>query len=693
LNAHEAAQAAALLRANRQAAALRTAKAPPSFLSPAEVETAIRSLAAQNFLALRRRCLQPTADGFCAFVEAVMVDEGGDDVEQAPIHASWIAHVLWCHERGVGPVVLAPWGHGKSVNLICALTAWMLAIDPSLMVRIVTNSDENAKGRMRLIRAIMESERYTLLFPHVTFLRKATDETLHLDRPRGGLSANPSVIASTIGSSRAGPRCNVLLIDDVADLENSVLRPADRAKVAQSVKGSAKSRLIPRKTNERRPFYGLCSQIGTRWHEEDWWGETLRSGAYCVLVQAVTADNSAIACAVTGSKRVLDVYPPIALTSRRDFDHKARRAPVGDIPDAMPLRGYDYAKPVGVLPVWEAGGYGKEQLDALEEEDERVHNCGRRQAPYADGSRMFPNVFLALRDVDAPTDLADGWVATSGVDLAGESRPGTAIVTVAERGRERLFCDVQHGRWSSPQTSDAISTVYEWWQPALVVVESNGYQGSLISWGTAAGAPWTRSVVPFNTGSNKFDPTTGIQSIDIEFRNGAWTFPARAVGLVKNEAGGWESDGSHPRACKCSWCVLWRVLVTCTEHDLRSKQNTVDLLMALWFAVCGLARVRRRGVRFGTMDADGSSVEFVAEAGDIGMREIREGPGRRAGVLARGAGGNGGAGSGGNGNGSGNGQGSPAGNVLPDAVRSHLRDVFPGLGAGDAADAGMEVFW
>ena len=660
---------------------------------------------------LRAVVSQPTTEGFHTFVEQVLRDTDGSPIRQAPIHFMWESHAQWCHAHGVVPVTLAPWRHGKSVQRVCARAAWMIGQDPSLRLRTITNNEDNLKGRVRLTGQVIQSDAFKLLFPAVELARPPGEMTIHVKQQRGR-AADPSVIAKTVNSQRVGGGCDVLFIDDVSDLENSVLRPAERPKVIQSVEGSAQSRLVGRRPGETRRWVGYQEQIGTRWHEEDWWGHVIGLGKrYCILVQALNEDNSAIDCAVMGPSDILEIYPWAYQLAVRRFDPATVADEPPDEPYAATVKGYENGKAIGSIPTWDEGGWGKERLDEEEEASPRWHNCGRRHRPFSEGSRIFPHVERALRDVEPPADVPEGFLVAVGADLSSQKRPGNALVTVGSNGAARLLCDVRMGRWSSPQTSDQLTAVADYWQPNMVLVETNGYQASLVEWGERAGATWTRAVEPFVTGSNKYEPTTGIQALDLEFRNGAWVFPARAIGLRPTEDGRWESDGSHERLCKCGWCSLWRILTTCTEQDLRSNQDQIDALMALWFAVSGLNRILRRAIRFGSVgddgstcyEADGTGVRRILQGGDIDRAREHEAAGLSFGVGPIGPGGRPGSGEGPGSGGPGSGgdnaaidpvTGQPVGRgistqearELESVATAHLRRrveaAFPGLNPG-----------
>ena len=546
---------------------------------------------------IRRRVRGPGADAYHTFVEAVFRDENDDPVEQAEIHRAWESHSRWCYQHRLIPTVLAPWGHGKSVQRVCLRVAFMLARNPSLRILVVTNTDANAKNRTRLVSSILASDGFKMLFPEVEFSRPPTDYEIHMKRR--GRAGDPSFTARTIFSKGVGARVDVIIVDDVSDLENSLLKPAERSKVGMSVKGATKSRLVPRKKEKpgRRPpreWTGYTEQIGTRWHDEDWWGECLRSGAYCTLVLAMAQDNGRINCAVVGPADALESYPWAYQIIQRTFDPD--EAP-GPAPDDLPvLQRYESAKAIGTIPLWEEGGYDQEEMGRREVDDPRWHNCGRRQIPYSEGEQAFPHFGQCVHKVEPRITVPSGWYVTVGCDPGGTTRPGNAIAVIAGNESERVFLEIRLGKWTGTELSEQLTEVFQRWNPDAVVVETNALQAYLVEIGMLAKAPWTSRVRPFHTGSNKMNPLEGVPALDIEFSHNAWSFPGLA----------WSGHPQGHEEQGCPWCVLRRAFVTTTRQDLRHHTDRVDTIMATWFAHRRLIQLCRYVGAVGFVGSDGS---------------------------------------------------------------------------------------
>lgn len=220
------------------------------------------------------------------FCEYVMRDEAGRPFKQSPIHRLWHAFIALCDIHGVRPVILAPWGSGKSVQIAIARVLWEIGRNPSLRVKVVCNSDVNAKLRVASIgRYITESMEYHRAFPDVQPDRDAFWSAHELFVRRPGRSVDPTVEAKGIMSTGVGGRADLIVFDDVVDQRNAIEQPALREKVKENFANVWMSRL----DKGGRAWY-----IATAWHHDDL-TSYLRFGAdrrqkYWVLTQAVGDD-------------------------------------------------------------------------------------------------------------------------------------------------------------------------------------------------------------------------------------------------------------------------------------------------------------------------------------------------------------------------------------------------------------------
>jgi hypothetical protein len=243
--------------------------------------------AAKTALDLR---LDRVRANYHAYAEFTLKDKDGDYIRQAAIHRVWYAHVMACWAAGRHPGILAPWGHGKTSQLVVGLPTFLVGLDPSLRTKVVCNNDSRAMERVMGISAIVRSPRYRLAFPNVRAVpaekarrtgqqQKWTQHAIYLDRP--GFAIDPSFHAAGILSGGIGGRCDLLVFDDIVDQKNAIDNPADREKVINNMDGTWMSRMEP----DARLLF-----VGTPWHQSDASHVILDRPAWCVLRMYISDD-------------------------------------------------------------------------------------------------------------------------------------------------------------------------------------------------------------------------------------------------------------------------------------------------------------------------------------------------------------------------------------------------------------------
>lgn len=234
----------------------------------------------------------------------------------------------------------------------------------------------------------------------------------------------------------------------------------------------------------------------------------------------------------------------------------------------------------GKLPLWSAQWPKAALIQKFRMIHKRAFDQGFRMKSYVDGDFMFPHFKVALekgKGFSIPLTMPPGHAVSMGIDLASHRRRGNGIVVCATSpGGEKYPLDVRIVRASSPQLAQAVREMAFQWRPSVIIIENNAYQTSFIEWMQAAGEdfPFWDCIVPFFTGSNKADPEFGLQTLDIEFKNGSWAWP-RELQPETNE---------HPPTCECGPCLL------CAQISLHPQGDQIDALMAFWFAREGLRR-------------------------------------------------------------------------------------------------------
>jgi predicted phage terminase large subunit-like protein len=125
-----------------------------------------------------------------------------------------------------------PRGHGKTTTGALTLS-WLLGHYPHLRVKILGSTDTEAAKTAAMIREIIESDRYRTVFPHIKI--RSLDKSKQRWRLEGArMGARDATIESMGVMGRAGGRFDILWTDDISDLRNSVLIPAERDKVKEA---------------------------------------------------------------------------------------------------------------------------------------------------------------------------------------------------------------------------------------------------------------------------------------------------------------------------------------------------------------------------------------------------------------------------------------------------------------------------
>jgi len=122
-----------------------------------------------------------------------------------------------------------PRGHGKSVQAALRY-AYEIGRNPSIRIWHVAQTDEKASEQVRFVGGLLTSPLYGLIFPHIR-IDSVSASSVIVARPRA--SRDATLRASGI-FGRAGGRADLLVGDDVCDLRNSILVPAERQKVKEA---------------------------------------------------------------------------------------------------------------------------------------------------------------------------------------------------------------------------------------------------------------------------------------------------------------------------------------------------------------------------------------------------------------------------------------------------------------------------
>ena len=538
---------------------------------------------------LYRQAAEFTLGGMMAFSLGVCRDEKGDAIEPAAIHWSWFAHIFHCWKHKVTPIVLAPWGHGKSVSVAVNLPLWFLGHSPDIRVKIVCNADDNSVKRVRAVRSYIgdkprhRNKDLSKVFPR---LRRGKgpwgDHAIVVERSPNAIAADSSLEAHGVFGVGIGGRCDLLIGDDVPDRRNTIEHPSMRPRVIQTIKGTWQSRLEPT---------GRHVEVCTRWHDEDLTADRMGNAAYCVMVQRINEKMDGIDCEI--------VNPPAAEPH--------------PVPDRMPLWSERWGKPALKRRRAEIG--------------EVEYKRGFEQRAISDDDLWFPSWELCHRPVEIE-DIAGIEKARviASMDPAGKKRRGFGMMAVALLPEGyRVPIDIRLGRWTQPEALRHMDEVDARYAPRIVGVESNGVQDAIQDWARTSGKLWWPRIKAFQTQTNKADPERGLRGLEVEFAQGAWIWPTHEPvdprdGRRKPVEMGGVPLKDHLGVCDCAWCEFDRQVRTFPAA------TSTDLLMCQWF---------NRELLVATEGA----LSGIGRLGDMarnGQGDVRRG--RRSGMEERGKG-------------------------------------------------------
>lgn len=238
-----------------------------------------------GLLRLRERA----RENYHAFIESTTKTEKGASVRQESLHRIIHAHIDTCWDYGLHPLILAPFGHGKSVQVAVGRVCWEIGRDPSIRSKIICNNDGKAMERVMGCASLLRSKSYRFIFPDI---RKPTKEEIangapskwtqheiYLSRP--GMALDPSIQAAGVLSGGTGGRADLIVFDDIVDQKNAIDEPTLRDKVYENVQNVWMQRLVAD---------GRAVGIATPWHMDDTTHRLMDNPAWSVLRCSISRD-------------------------------------------------------------------------------------------------------------------------------------------------------------------------------------------------------------------------------------------------------------------------------------------------------------------------------------------------------------------------------------------------------------------
>ena len=123
-------------------------------------------------------------------------------------------------------------GIGKTVQAVLR-ASWDVGHDPTIRIKVLQQSNDEASKTGRLVRDIMESPRYRAVFPEIEPDPTCWNVT-EMRVKHGSMQRDPTFDFKGI-FGRAGGRWDCLIVDDICDLRNSVQHPAMRDQVKDAL--------------------------------------------------------------------------------------------------------------------------------------------------------------------------------------------------------------------------------------------------------------------------------------------------------------------------------------------------------------------------------------------------------------------------------------------------------------------------
>lgn len=499
----------------------------------------------------RAQICREDVNEFCIFIGKDA--ETGLPIVQEPIHEEF-QFLADAHKR---LIVMAFPESGKSSQLSVFRPLWLLGNNPELRIAVVSKTDKNATKNTRLMKEYIEkSEEIAEVFPDLLPGDKWEEGFFTVRRPR--FSKDPSVQALGLNGSPTGSRIDVLILDDVLDLENT-LSPAERKKTIRRIRGAFIDRLSKN---------GVIIFLTNAWHPED---------AAHVFEKEGQRKGKAGGWHLARFP-VIDKDGNFAWPEKWDDER---------IEDARDIMG----------PIEFARAF----LCRARDEGESPFDKDALEAAVNRADEFQVDLTYAVRTEDFP-----GYGIYHGVDLAVTKNAGSHLTSItsvlldlSSGTRQHLW--TESGRWSSREIADRIID-HERRYGGVFIVENNAAQRWIIDivYNRVSTLPEAErvypTIIPFTTGKQKAHPQFGVEGLAVEI--------ARTDGPV------WIFPDSGPDEAVREAIELRGEMLYYSRGA-----HTGDRLMGLWFAREGC----RRGALAGRPEREGTG-EHNQAGGSLGSK-------------------------------------------------------------------------
>ncbi|MCW7072069.1 MAG: hypothetical protein OCU12_07085 [Methanophagales archaeon] len=373
---------------------------------------------------------------------------------------------------------MAPRDHGKTQQMRARIvfelgrsTIPRLAWRPDLRIKLFKNTHDNAAEIVsQVARDIESNTRLHRLFPKLRPARRGkwTDHKIYIHREANLPDA--SFEGRGILSSATGGRGDMIFLDDICDLKNSVLEPATRDKILTSLDSVI--------FNLREPWTRWCA-IGTAWHELDANAQLQRrTDDWIWRIDRIQEQPGGPMHVLWPGKWDIPALEESLRNNEREFERGFNNRPFGD----------------------------KESLVNWED----VRAC------------MDPTI--ALGEEPWPTRIR-----VAGYDLAigkGDYASYFFATVLGRHGSGRLIpLAMIRDRIPFRQQIGTVVNLHKRWHPDYHMVENNVFQEALVEqlWAEHPEIP----VEAHTTGKTKMDPYIGLPGLAPLFRNRQIVLPTK----------------------------------------------------------------------------------------------------------------------------------------------------------------------
>lgn len=381
------------------------------------------------------------------FVAACGRVEGGRYVgRQAGAHAMWQRHLTVSGETVAQSIaaVLVGIGSGKSNQVTRWRLEWELGTNPNLRTAILSATTGLPEKVLAGIKGDIESNPWTqAVFPHLRpgtrpGQRKWDESAIHVEREDN--LPDPSLQVYGLTSKVLGARIDLLMIDDLLNLENT-LTPYMRQRVWDKIRAEYLSRRPP----HTRSRVWLTGHV---WTEDDAVAELCKLPGARVLRQGARVQRTREGKIITSADPAWDdalgwspLIPELWTKDALERRYVELGWAAGHMLDNRFMRRTGQGLPAEGLAAALERGFG-------------LH-LQERWNPI---STMCP-VFV-------------------GVDLStGEAEDKTVIVVVALMpGGDRRILWIESGMWDGPEIRDRLIMINKRYSPTVIAVEANAQQ-------------------------------------------------------------------------------------------------------------------------------------------------------------------------------------------------------------------------